>query len=97
MEFRSNRELTSKNVKFLRAIRKINNELKNIIINKDQHCKLCKVMNLSQNRFNENFEFQQITESVEVNNITHTINLIPQELIDLGKITICHDCEKDTG
>ena len=55
MEFRSDRELTIKNVKFLRAIREVNKELKNIITNKDQHCKLCKVMNLSQRKFNENF------------------------------------------
>jgi hypothetical protein len=97
MEFRSDRELTLKNVKFLRAIREVNKELKNIITNKDQHCKLCKVMNLSQRKFNENFQFHQEIETVEVNDVTHSINLIPQDLIDMGKITICHECEKDTG
>ena len=97
MEFRTNRELTSKNVKFLRSLRKVNSELKNIIQNKEQHCKLCKVMNKTQFRFKDDCQFQQETETVIVNNEPIVINLVPQYLIDMGKITLCHECEKDTG
>ena len=61
IEFRSDRELTSKNIKLLKAIKKVNDHLKNIISNKDQHCKLCKIMNVTNKRFKEDCKFTQET------------------------------------
>ena len=82
MEFRSDRKLTSKNIKILRAMKKVNDELKSIIKNKDQHCKLCKVMNASKNPFNENCQFFQDTYSIDIDGVNHSVDLVPQYLID---------------
>ena len=78
MEFRSDRKLTTKNVALLRSLNKVNTHLKNIITNKEQHCQMCKVMNKSQVRFDDDCKFKQDTETVIVNNISHSINLVPQ-------------------
>ena len=94
--FKSDRQLTSKNKRILKAIHNIKKHLCNIVDYSKQHCEMCKVMNVTQEPFKLR-TFDQDQFSCKINNELHTLDLVPQYLIDKGPVRLCHECYNDSG
>jgi len=65
--------------------------LKNIVDNSNEHCRMCKIMNITQKPFQtRSFLSEPITEIID--NKEYKMNLIDSDLINMGPIKVCEDC-----
>ena len=83
------RNLTKSNKKLLEKMSKIHIHLKNIVDNSKQHCDFCKIMNLTQKKW-EKKKFENSLETYTINGKTYSIDTMPQYL--LGTHLLCNDC-----
>ena len=70
----------------------VNDHLENIVRNSGEHCHFCKIMNVTQLPFQKK-KFQD--ERYDIDNLS--LNLVPESIIKLGEIKLCHECFSDSG
>lgn len=73
---------------------KVNDHLENIVRNSGEHCHFCKIMNITQDPF-EQKSFDEGITTFEFDG--KSIELVPEWLKKLGKIKLCKECFEDTG
>ena len=92
---KEDRNLTSSNKKLIEKIRKVHKHLKTIVDNTKQHCDFCKIMNITQKKWEaKKFESNIFTETIDGKDVS--IDTMPLEFVG-NSYLLCDGCQKDEG